>query len=941
MLKTLLSNKLAALAVFITIVLSASFVAGAEGRVFRRVPPGEFTSFPQFTVYDIKDTDDGFIWFATDQGLFRFDGSHLFRVPMPADTEKPVAVKNIAAVEGGSLIAGAASHLYQVRLAGDGYEVSPIFDGKAFSSSSGLSLANGDAVMGGDDGLIVFDHLSGKTTQIRLGDNVLDMANNVIGIAQSPNNIYALTRGGLFSIDKKLRNVAQIKTDVDLSLYSPTYIASANERLYIGTSGKGVLALDPSSGSVEEKGYVDFGNVVTSLDAGGDGEFLYVGTDGGGVTKVNLATGKTVAYRHNASSPASPANNQVYSLLCDSRNLLWVGFYQHGVDYTPESYGLFEVYDNPSIFNSRGIPVRALSFGKNYNAVGTREGVVVYIPKPEGSWDVGKPSLRSEIVISLLEVDGQLFVGTYGGGLHILDPLARRIYDFAPAKDDAVFRSGHIFSMASDSEGGLWFGTNDGLYQFERNGNERHFTSSMTALPEGNVYEIFFDSEGKGWICTETGVCLYDPKRKSLRNDIFPASFPKNTRFRTVYEDSRRRLYFVPESGYVYSCGIDFSNPRYLDFQMLQGADAKGVVEDHLGNIWISTNRGIFMADSSDNVIRFGLAAGLPSLSFLQAQPSADHKGGIWFGNAEGLLKLNESLLESAFNQDIRPVPTKIGINGKVTDIVPVREKNGSYVVNFDGSVSNIRIGFSTLTYSIEEPDEFEYKLDDGEWHRFKSDMSVNLYDLKPGRRKLYVRFASDPLRSGGKETVVILNNPYPLVWKLGLGLVILLIFSSSALAFKILAMSASRKPDTADEKTADMPGEQQSAAPQKKYAANNMSRTEARAISAKIDEIMTKEKPYLQSDLKVGMLAEMVGISSHKLSQFFSQHKDISFYDYVNKYRVDEFKRMVKDEDVRNLTLSAMADKAGFSSRASFFRYFKNIEGMSPGDYLKSHHKG
>lgn len=48
-----------------------------------------------------------------------------------------------------------------------------------------------------------------------------------------------------------------------------------------------------------------------------------------------------------------------------------------------------------------------------------------------------------------------------------------------------------------------------------------HYTSGDSKLPEGNVYEIYFDSSHKGWICTETGICIWDPSSESLKNDVF------------------------------------------------------------------------------------------------------------------------------------------------------------------------------------------------------------------------------------------------------------------------------------------------------------------------------------------------------------------------------------------------------------------------------------
>ena len=59
--------------------------------------------------------------------------------------------------------------------------------------------------------------------------------------------------------------------------------------------------------------------------------------------------------------------------------------------------------------------------------------------------------------------------------------------------------------------------------------------------------------------------------------------------------------------------------------------------------------------------------------------------------------------------------------------------------------------------------------------------------------------------------------------------------------------------------------------------------------------------------------------------------------YDYVNEYRVAEFKRLVGELDTSRYTLTAMSQMCGFSSRASFFRHFKNLTGITPADYLKS----
>lgn len=52
-----------------------------------------------------------------------------------------------------------------------------------------------------------------------------------------------------------------------------------------------------------------------------------------------------------------------------------------------------------------------------------------------------------------------------------------------------------------------------------------HYTSANSKLPEGNVYEIYFDSTRKGWVCTENGMCIWDPSSESLKVDVFPEEF--------------------------------------------------------------------------------------------------------------------------------------------------------------------------------------------------------------------------------------------------------------------------------------------------------------------------------------------------------------------------------------------------------------------------------
>ena len=923
-------------------VLLTALHAYAEGRLYQRVPHAEGMESDGYTTYDIARTGDGFIWFATDRGLIRFDGEHSLRVDLPNKGSGELTVSALVPASGGGLIAATSAGMFRLDRNNGKYSVTELFRGAFFPATCAVWIPDKISLIGGDEGVVAFAP-DGKTQKITVGHDVLDLSNKVVDMAIGKEGVYLLTQGGVFLLNTDTLAVSPVGDHTLVETLGGTSIAVTDNNIYIGTSGNGIWRVNLSNGKVNEAFGFSKGNVVTSMKLNHDGSVLYVGTDGGGITKIDVATERIIGNsRHVATDPLSPSSNQVYSLFTDGGDHLWVGYYQNGVEYTPSWTGPFELLDDPAVFNTRGVPVRALSISDGRITIGTREGITVFERNCSTAWSVKSPALRSEMVLSLLDHNGKTYVGTYGGGLQILDPASRRVDDAWADGPHSVFRSGHVFSLAADNQGNIWAGTNHGLFKKSASGTLTRYTSTNSGLPSGNVYGIFFDSEGKGWICTDSGICVYDPRQDKLRTDLFPASFPQNTRFRTVYEDSRHRLYFVPEQGMVISSDPDLSAIKTITHALLDGADAKGIVEDNGGNIWIPTNRGIYRVDSDGHVVRFGLASGLPSPSFLQGQPVADKDGHIWFGNSAGLLRLTESEIDSSIGTRRALVPTVVKVNGKPLDFVPQRDgSDGSFHIDLDKSSNTVQIAFSTFSYALEEPESYLYSLDGGDWKRFAGDLSLTLYELSPGKHDVRIRSANDSAEEAD-NTVVRIRIPYPVWWYVLIALIVALIVLPASLWFYISRKSRKKNIPALDNSEAaeELPVRSQSQEEpntRQKYASNTLTRNEAREIARKVEEVMETEKPYLQTDLKVADLAAMVGVSSHKMSQFFSQHKGHTFYDYVNKFRVEEFKRLVKDERNRFLTLSAMAEKAGFSSRASFFRHFKNIEGISPGEYLKN----
>jgi len=106
--------------------------------------------------------------------------------------------------------------------------------------------------------------------------------------------------------------------------------------------------------------------------------------------------------------------------------------------------------------------------------------------------------------------------------------------------------------------------------------------------------------------------------------------------------------------------------------------------------------------------------------------------------------------------------------------------------------------------------------------------------------------------------------------------------------------------------------------------------------IEDKIESAMMDGKVYLQDDLNLTQLSSLTQIPVHHLAYFFREHVGITFHDFRNKWRVKHAKKLIREGMIREMTLEAIGQMSGFTSRNTFFIAFKRIEGISPGEYAK-----
>ncbi|TGM31857.1 AraC family transcriptional regulator [Leptospira biflexa] len=117
------------------------------------------------------------------------------------------------------------------------------------------------------------------------------------------------------------------------------------------------------------------------------------------------------------------------------------------------------------------------------------------------------------------------------------------------------------------------------------------------------------------------------------------------------------------------------------------------------------------------------------------------------------------------------------------------------------------------------------------------------------------------------------------------------------------------------------------------KYEKSKLVSVPLETIDQKLYELM-QEKVFCDEDLNLSKLAEMVGVKSGQLSEYFHKRYGFGFYHYINQYRIEEAKRYLLEPTER--TILSIADSVGFNSKSTFNRVFLEKVGITPTDFRK-----
>ena len=531
----------------------------------------------------------------------------------------------------------------------------------------------------------------------------------------------------------------------------------------------------------------------------------------------------------------------------------------------------------------------------------------------------------------------------------MLDPqtLLLTRQTFSPQLDDTS-----IGDLKTSPDGQLWIGSGRGLMIIADGKLRQHFTEQNSHIVGGLILSIAFDQDGNAWVTGASGCSLYSVQSRSIVETNFPEGFFNRESWMKAYSGHDGLIFMRtgPQTFYTRSGAVDLQgkNEQATDFGELQlpirfnDKWCRNMVDDMHSHYVLASERGVFrFSYDLKEMLHFGYAEGLHG-DFINDM-GVDTDGLLWVASSQGLFKA-DSVDLTAWRESTHYKVWLINL-WRSSDPFSSAE---SYLANTEHRLRTtwnltsvpLQVEPLLMDYSKQTGRLYEYRLGDDDWQLVSDGQYIDLRHLSLGQNRFEVRLAG---ADGTASVYTITVVPSFWAWfELSLLLLSILLFFlwwRWRKTTKVLLAERDEIEDALIEsEELRLKSEELAAAleePSEKYQKVKINEEECAAIVKRMEEYLDRERVYTDQDLKMKDLADVLHLSAPKLSQVFNLYLGQNYYDFINRYRLAEFKRLIAEGEIKRYTITALSERCGFK-KSNFFSTFRKVEGMTPVEYLK-----
>ena len=642
---------------------------------------------PQNDILAVTQTQDGYLWIATEQGLVRFDGLNF----------KVFNSSNTPALGSSSISALLVDHTGDLWIGTHGGGLArlhhQVFAG--FTSKSGLSHdvinalledPEGDLWIATGQGL---DRLhNGKFTSLRIRDGLPN--DEIFALARSVDgSLWIGTRDGLARYrDNTFKTYGS--SDGLPNGYVKSLFYDSLHQLWIATNGGGLskLADEKFLTYNAKSGLVSNSLSSVYVDKAGT---VWVGSFEGGITRI--ANGKETSY----SARDGLASDDVRCFFEDRYGDLWIGTGGGGLHRLSNnrlftSYGPREGLSLPvalGVFEDKAGDIWVGTYGRGVNRI--HDGAITTLTTKNG--------LSNDVVFSISQsANGDLWMGTKNG----LNRFSNGRFSALTQRDGLV--SDIVFATFVDRDDALWVGTRLGVSRIVGvNGiRDQHIQNFTTreGLSNNFVSLIFQSHDGAMWFGTQGGGLNRFADNKF---EVYgPVQGLSNNVVTSLYEDVDHVLWVGTLGG-----GLNrFKDGKFFAFTSKDGFPDNSIMrifDDDAGYLWMSSGQGVFrvsrakLNDFADNkinklsVVSYGISDGMKSTDCNGNFEPAGWKsrdGRLWIPTMQGVSVVD---------------PAKAGAGEPPPSVFLERASIDGNLLNLDSSLA-VKPGQGQLEFAYSAP---------------------------------------------------------------------------------------------------------------------------------------------------------------------------------------------------------------------------------------------
>lgn len=887
-------------------LLPVQLRAAAPGMNFMHYGIDEGLS--QNTVFSVTQDASGNMWFATYDGVDRFDGYHFrsYRLDSPEESTIPGHMDISLFSDSKGNVWASSGILYKYDAQIDSFVPFERLKGHIVRGFAEY-LPEESVLFQTDKGIVPLS--------LRDKDEPLNFLSGVrsCALASSGKAVAVCTDEGTAAL--YVDGVQLWETSFPQASQAKDILIIGEDRILVATDGSGLFFLDGRTVKCYRHEAGRDGslcsNYVRALSRDVNGN-VWVGT-GNGLSIMNLTDGSFSDIRSNVS---------VKDIFNDSAGNVWLGTYYGGVWYCHPGRSFFTCH---KLSEGRISAIGGIAEDSDGTLwVGTgRDGLYRYYPHTGASERVSLPSEAAEmddIKAICFSPDGdKMFLGTGLGGLIV---YSRQNKTSVRYLGGSCPRS--VYSILREGERYLWLGTLSGLYLFDLKGG----TATKVHLVSGDnlfIYSLFRDSAGKIWLGAES--CLLSCRLSVRTGNSVSVSeidhYDKIKRVQDICQTGSEMWVATRDGLYRRPAG----KGEWLLYGRKDGLSSdiiRGLEPDRMGRLWIGTENGLDCLDpDSGRIKRFYEEDGLPGNVMGIYAHCGTSSGKVWFGGLNGLFSFSPDV--DVMQKESRvPVVSAVIVDGEARKL--------GEEITLRHSQKSLTLVFAVPNYSSWQKDVFRYRLVGAQkdWETAGPSHSVSYSNLRPGR---YCFELVSENADGVKSQPFSMEITVLAVWylsKVAFAVYTILFFLMLAFLFSYLARKINERRLRDIEKIKNLSREELDRQRALRFAGGGGTKSRE-DIDFLVKVLNDVEKNISDDKYGVERLASDMCMSR---SNLYLRVRDItgeSPLDFIRRVRMEKACDLLRETDK---PIAEIGSLVGFSSPSYFSASFKKFTGVLPGSF-------